>query len=120
MFVSNKRGATAHQDVMEPIGLEPTTSCMPCRPASDARQGFTSSAHQICTIRDASVEAVFRWHFDLTTAEAARFAGLDPLVAAQSIGRLRDRGVIEPREPRQCEVFERVMPAWIIAPGALI
>ena len=67
---------------------------------------------------DASIEAVFLYHRDLTTGEAARFANVKELATAQSISRLRASGVIEPREPRRCEVFNRPMAAFIITPRA--
>ena len=116
MFVRNFQGAAMRQGVMEPIGLEPTTSCMPCNPARVAPQRLTTRAHQMRTTRDASVEAVFRHHNDLTTAEAAEVAGVHKLHAAQSIRRLYDARRIEPREPRRCRVLARVMRAWVVAP----
>lgn len=83
---------------------------------------YTSSREQTRTIAnaicDASVEAVVRHHFDLTTGEAAELAGVSPLQAVQSMRRLCDSGVIEPREPRKCAWADRPMAAYIMAPIA--
>jgi|6_EtaG_2_1085325.scaffolds.fasta_scaffold16029_4 hypothetical protein len=67
---------------------------------------------------DANIKAVFLYHRDLTIGEAARLANVKELATAQSIGRLRASGVIEPREPRRCGVFNRSMAAFIVAPRA--
>ena len=65
---------------------------------------------------DASVLAVLRHHGDLTTGEASDLAGVPMLAVPGAIYRLQNQGLVEPREPRWCEHFGRVMAAFILTP----
>ncbi len=65
---------------------------------------------------DASVLAVLRHHRDLTIGEASDWANVPMLAVPGAIYRLRNQGLVEPREPRRCDHFGRVMAAFILTP----
>ena len=69
-------------------------------------------------LQDASVEAVFRHHKDLTPFEVSKNTTTHVLLVCQSIYRLERRGIIEKRDWRRCGVRGKSRPAWTLTPAA--